>query len=161
MYEIDDLGRQYESLHFMGFRILYISLDRAQYYFAIWRRIPETLQFPYSARGIGVFSWKNTYVVCLMHFGLSFISSIDFESRCNSQQIWAARISEMRNFNITLGLMQTYLTFYESLPELVKYAANMKGIVRIMQIPRVWRSMCIELPQPIWDAQKTHPSYNC
>ena len=39
--------------------------------------------------------------------------------------------------NITLGLMQKYIAFYEAKPEFTKYVGNMKDFCRIVEIPRV------------------------
>ena len=62
----------------------------------------------------------------------------------------------MQKMNIRLGLIQKYTAFLTSLPEFAKYAANMKGFVEIMRIPRVWRIMRIELFRPIGDVEKAH-----
>ena len=59
-----------------------------------------------------------------------------------------------------LGLMQKYFAFYESLPELVIYAANMKGIARIMQIPRVCAMMGYNFGRSIPELWESRWSYN-
>ena len=56
--------------------------------------------------------------------------------------------------------MQKYLTFYGSLPELVKYAANMNGFVRIMQIPRVCAMIPYNFGRSIPELLELRWSYN-
>ena len=56
--------------------------------------------------------------------------------------------------------MQNYFAFYESLPEFAKYAANMKGIVRIMQIPRVCATILYNFWRSIPELWESRWSYN-